>query len=80
MNTSHSFPISKSLHGHVKSSRQRHQLMLTGKAKSELSTQKNERLKNNLLKIHELSSREFQKSFRLRDFGALTIHHLEIVT
>ena len=80
LNTSHSFPISKSLHNHVKSSRQRYQLTLVGKAKSKLSLNKNEELKNVLLKIHVLSSREFQKSIGLRNFGVLTMHNLGMVT
>ena len=42
---------------------------------------KNEKLKNFLLKIHELSSREspLKKLLGLRDFGALAMHHLEMV-
>ena len=79
MNKSLSLSISKSLHDHVKSSCQRYHLTLIGKAKSKLSLSKNEKLKNILLKIHELSSREFQKSIGLRDFGVLTKHHLEMV-
>ena len=41
---------------------------------------KNEKLKDVILKIHEISSREFQKSIGLRDFSALTMDHLEMVT
>ena len=37
LKTSHSFPFSKSLHNHDKSSCQRYQLTLVGKAKSKLS-------------------------------------------
>ena len=36
--------------------------------------------KNVFLNIHELSQRECKKSVGLRYFGALTMHHLEIVT
>ena len=40
-----------------------------------------EKLKNFLLKIHELSSREspLKKLIGLRDFGALAMHHLEMM-
>ena len=44
--------------------------MLVGKRKTKTKIIKNEKLKNIHLKIHELSSREFQKSIGLRDFGA----------
>ena len=38
------------------------------------------KLKNVLLKIHGLSSTEFQKSIDMREFSALTMHYLEMVT
>ena len=48
--------------------------------KQNLSLSKNAKLKNVLLKIHELSSIKFQKLIGLRDIGASTMNHLEMVT
>ena len=48
--------------------------------KQNLSLSKSEKLKNVLLKIHELSSRKFQKLIGLRDIGASTMNRLEMVT
>ena len=46
-----------------------------------LSKHKLEKLKNVLIKIHGLSPREsnLKKSIGLRDFGTLTMRHLEMV-
>ena len=48
--------------------------------KQNLSLSKNAKLKNVLLKIHELSPIKFQKLIGLRDIGASTMNHLEMVT
>ena len=52
------------------------------KSKIKIKHIKNEKIKQVLSEIHELSSREttFEKSVGLRDFGASTLRHLETLT